>query len=383
MNFSIFVRGRGYAFQIADNLNKKGELKKINTTYPKFIAEKYNIPRKKVSSFFFIEIFTRLMHFLAKKLKINLKTSLIADWSTDWVYSIFSVSKADYYITGFGTSACRIIDKANKKNIKSIYYLNNSAPKNRLKVKEEYEKYGLIEYYNEEDKNVTERINISIKKATYVGCISSYQRNTYINEGILDQNKSFITTMSVDNNIFFPTKIKKKKFIVIGVGNDFVRKGFKYLIDGFNSLNLSEAELWIVTNFERKLISRIVNLENNNRILKPVKEFDLPKLYNESSLFCLPTLEEGSPQVIPQAMACGLPIIATKNCQAPDVIDNNKNGFVVEEKNSTQIAEKIKFFYDNPDQLIIKSKNSAEYANKNLTFSKMSSDLVLFCKQNL
>ena len=82
-------------------------------------------------------------------------------------------------------------------------------------------------------------------------------------------------------------------------------------------------------------------------------------------------------------MACGLPIIATKNCQAPDVIDNNKNGFVVEEKNSTQIAEKIKFFYENPDQLIIKSKNSAEYAYKNLTFSKMSSDLVLFCKKNL
>ena len=90
----------------------------------------------------------------------------------------------------------------------------------------------------------------------------------------------------------------------------------------------------MIGDLDKNLASKIVKLKKNNFFINTVNEFDLPNYYNKASIFCLPTLEEGAPAVISQAMACGLPIIATKNCQAPDVLDNGKNGFIIEEKNS-------------------------------------------------
>ena len=136
----------------------------------------------------------------------------------------------------------------------------------------------------------------------------------------------------------------------------------------------------MITNFDDKIIANIVKLEKNNLIINSVKEFDLPKFYNQSSVFCLPTLEEGSPIVLTQAMACGLPIIATKYCQAPDVMNNGLNGFVIEDRSSTSVAEKIKYFYDNPEQTIKMGENAAKYAEKNLSFDTMSQNIIKFCK---
>ena len=126
--------------------------------------------------------------------------------------------------------------KSKKKNIKSIFFVVNAAPSFRKSVLEnEYKKLGVTEYYNIEPYSLTKKINQSIQLADYVGCISSFQKQTYLDEGI-NENKIFTSFIGVDTSVFFPQSLKKEKFIVIAVGNDFIRKGFKYLIDGFNSL---------------------------------------------------------------------------------------------------------------------------------------------------
>lgn len=387
MKFTIFIRGRGWAFQLANSLNKKNNLDYIVTSYPKFITQKYKIPKNKVKSVFILEIIVRglrkINKFL-KKIKIILNPANIGDILADLIYSKFYKIYSDVYILGFGNSTSRLIKFAKRKNIRTIYFLNNSSPKFRLKLRDEYLKLGLIDYYTKEKISLTERINKNIQDADYVGCISSFQRDSYVEEGILDINKTLTTIMGVDTSIFFPKKIKKDKFIIISVGNDFVRKGFKYLIEGFNELDLKNSELWLVGDLDKNLASKVVKLKKNNFFINTVNEFDLPNYYNKASIFCLPTLEEGAPAVISQAMACGLPIIATKNCQAPDILDNGKNGFIVEEKNSNDIGEKINYFYNHPDKMLQMSKAAAKYANEKLSYDAMTKNITDFfdnCKK--
>ena len=270
-------------------------------------------------------------------------------------------------ILGFGNCSLKIINKAKKLNIKTIYFLNNSSPDFRKKLRLEYKKLGLLNYYNEENYKITQNINESIKKADFVGSISTFQKKTYVDSGILDPKKVLqLHTIGFDPNIFYTKNYNKKKFIVTAVGNDFIRKGFKYLVDGFNKLDLDNSELWIIGNYDKNLPSKIVKLKKNNYFFQ-ANQLDLPDYYNKSSIFCLPTLEEGAPAVIGEAMACGLPILVTKNCQGPDVIDNEKNGFIIEEQNSDIIAEKIKFFYDNPHALVKMSNSASNYAHTNMT----------------
>jgi len=381
MKFTIFIRGRGWAFQLANSLYKKNYLKYLVTSYPKFVVNKYGIPNNKTKSFFLLEIIVRgirkIENFL-KNIKIILNPANIGDVLADIIYSKFYKIKSDVYILGFGNSSSRLIHLAKKKRIMTIYFLNNSSPKFRSKLKDEYIKMGLSNYYTKEKSSLTKRINKNIQDADYVGCISSFQRDTYVDEGILDKNKTLTTIMGVDTSVFYPRKISKDKFIVISVGNDFVRKGFKYLIDGFNELNLKDSELWLVGDIDKNLVSKVVKLNKNNILINSVNEFDLPNYYSKASVFCLPTLEEGAPAVISQAMACGLPIIATKNCQAPDVLDNGKNGFIVEEKNSKAIGEKIDFFYKNRDEARKMGEAAANYASKKLSYDAMTKNIIDF-----
>ena len=86
--------------------------------------------------------------------------------------------------------------------------------------------------------------------------------------------------------------------------------------------------------------------------------------------------------MISQAMACGLPIIVTKNCQGPDVIDNNKNGFIINEMDTLNISEKIKYFYDNPKKTSEMGLSSAKFAKENLTYDIMTKNMTSFLENN-
>ena len=125
MKYNIYVRGRGWAFQLADSLNKRNKLNYLITSYPKFMTKKYNLPNNKTKSIFFIDLLTRLLDIIQKYLKkidINIRPNFIVDALTDYIYSLFYINNTDYYILGFGSSTCKIITKAKKKKLKQFIF---------------------------------------------------------------------------------------------------------------------------------------------------------------------------------------------------------------------------------------------------------------------
>ena len=83
-----------------------------------------------------------------------------------------------------------------------------------------------------------------------------------------------------------------------------------------------------------------------------------------SDVFVLPSLSEGFPVVILEAMACGLPIVATNVGGIPYVVNEEENGFLVMPKNSEQIAEKILFLLENKNVSEEISKKNKEMIKK-------------------
>ena len=76
MKFTIYIKGRAWSFQLAENLYKKNFLKFLVTSYPKFYVKKYGIPSKHVKSFSIIEITQKILqkinYVLIRLFKINL-----------------------------------------------------------------------------------------------------------------------------------------------------------------------------------------------------------------------------------------------------------------------------------------------------------------------
>jgi glycosyltransferase involved in cell wall biosynthesis len=62
---------------------------------------------------------------------------------------------------------------------------------------------------------------------------------------------------------------------------------------------------------------------------------------SQAEVFVLPSLSEGFPVTILEAMACGLPVVATRVGGVPDIIEDGTNGYLVDTMNQEQIAEAL------------------------------------------
>jgi len=74
----------------------------------------------------------------------------------------------------------------------------------------------------------------------------------------------------------------------------------------------------------------------------------LPAIYNQADIFILPSPEEGLPNVILEAMASGLPVIASDTLKHESLVLDGVNGFLVEPRKPNAIKAAITKFLDNP-----------------------------------
>jgi glycosyltransferase involved in cell wall biosynthesis len=138
------------------------------------------------------------------------------------------------------------------------------------------------------------------------------------------------------------------------VGNLYRLKGVEYLIKAVKIVKQKHnIQLDIVGdgNDEERLKEMVDNEE-----LTPCVNFlghiphsqALIRLYRSSDIFVLPSLTEGVPSVVLEAMTLGLPVIATSVGSVPYIISHEENGLLVSPRNPDEIADNITRLIENP-----------------------------------
>jgi len=156
-------------------------------------------------------------------------------------------------------------------------------------------------------------------------------------------HKVVINPFGVDLEKYKPIEAyKDDKFRVMYAGPNWIRKGLIYLLTAWNKLDLPDAEL-IVAGVREPVA------ESKNTKWGWFDDTEMPKLYNSASLFVLPALEDGCPLAVYEAMACGVPVVITTNTGSYQMIENGRNGFVVQPKDVNALMEIIKRIYNEPD----------------------------------
>ena len=93
-----------------------------------------------------------------------------------------------------------------------------------------------------------------------------------------------------------------------------------------------------------------------------IPENELPIYYATADLFVFHSIYETLGLVLLQAMASGKPIVSVESTAIPEVIDNHKNGILVEPLNPEQFADAIIYLLENKDIMKIFSQNSRKTA---------------------
>jgi len=156
----------------------------------------------------------------------------------------------------------------------------------------------------------------------------------------------------------------KKEHRILFVGSLVSIKGIRYLIESMKMIRnkYSNAQLVIVGDGtdKYKLEKLVIELDLCNCVsfVGKVPNHKIAQYMIESDIFVLPSLSEGFGIVLLEAMASGLPIVASNVGGIPSLIQNGVNGFLVDPKNPEKIAEKVLFLFNNEDIMIKISKNN-------------------------
>lgn len=154
-----------------------------------------------------------------------------------------------------------------------------------------------------------------------------------------------------------PLKIVNPVFLYVGQLAE--RKGLKELLEGWEVMQCkrpeSRATLLIVGDGpEYNILKEIISQKSlsNIQFTGAVDYNDIAKYYAIADVFIMPTLEDNWSLVVPEAMACGLPIICSiYNGCWPELVQEAINGFTFDPFNAEEIAKGIDFFLENPEQI--------------------------------
>lgn len=194
--------------------------------------------------------------------------------------------------------------------------------------------------------------------------VSDYFRKKLIKLGC-PENKIVVHRSGIDCAKFKSrTKKHKEKRPVklLSVGRLIEKKGIYYGIKSFAIFNERNPNKDVIYNIvgdgpllnDLKKLIKELNIEAKVNFLGKKNHEELLTFLNDSDLLLAPSVtakdgnQEGIPNTIKEAMALNLPVISTLHSGIPELVRNGESGYVVKERDSFALAEKLEYLIKKP-----------------------------------
>lgn len=137
----------------------------------------------------------------------------------------------------------------------------------------------------------------------------------------------------------------KDDFIIGTIGSLIPKKGHEFLVEAVARIQASTPNLKLMLvgdGSARGELEELVRSRGlNSRTVFLGWRSDIPRLMKSMDVFVLPSLQEGFPRTIVEAMYAGLPVIASRIGGIPEIVTDGQNGFLSEPGDAGSIAKNI------------------------------------------
>ena len=159
----------------------------------------------------------------------------------------------------------------------------------------------------------------------------------------IKENKIIVIPPCVNSEAKIIKYKEKANLKIISVGRLVEAKNYSMLIDAFEILinKKFNVSLTIVGDGPEyiSLKSKIENKKLNDYVLLTGYKSNVIKLLNNFDIFAISSIREGIPVAMLEAMACGLPVVATNVGGIPDVLEDNNYGIIVDSNDKHKMAQ--------------------------------------------
>lgn len=340
----IAVVGRFWAFDLAKQMQRHGMLGTLLSTYPTQISRRWGIDRTKLRGEPLLEVLRRyggkqplvdtnwLNLFLSKRHGSNARQMIRA-------------SNADIFIGWSGSSLEALLEARASGQLTILERGSSHCNEWRALMRHEN---ALLGRSFDDMPSFWQRELLEYELADYIAIPSEFARESFIRHGV-PEHKLLVNAYGVDLSSFRQVAKEDDKFRIINVGGLHARKGAQYLLQAISELKDLDIEFWHVGSVSTEthaLIKRYADDRFTFHGHKPQNE--LYKFYSQASIFTIASIEDGFGMVIPQAMACGLPVICTTNTGGADLIgEDGEVGYIVPIRDVSALKKRIQYLYEN------------------------------------
>lgn len=179
---------------------------------------------------------------------------------------------------------------------------------------------------------------------------SEFVKQTLVENGILsDKIKLNPFGTFIEEFRFTPNKeIVNGETSFLFLGSFSPRKGLPLLLEAWSEMNIPMAKL-IIAGYGK--IPDGIKLPNNVINKGIIAKDERQDLFNSANVFLFPSYFEGLAQVQLEAMACGLPVVGTRNSGSSELVIDGVNGYTINAGNKSELKQAIQFFLDHPQKI--------------------------------
>jgi len=335
--------GRFHTFDLARQLARTGVLQRLYTGYPRSKVD--GLPQEQVSAFPWLTLAAHGAGRLGfQSIQRSLNWPLIKTFDS-WLSRRLEPCDVFHCLSSFGVASHRVA----KARYGALTICDRGSSHIQFQdeiLREEYFKLGMP--YRPIDPRVTERELIEYKECDIIFVPSRFVQRSFIDKGVAEE-KLRVVSYGVDLEMFRPAQKDDKVFRIIYVGELSVRKGIHYLLEAASRFPEKEVEVWLIGAALPEARDLLARYEGRFRHFGFIPRNDLYRFYSQGSVLVLASIEEGLALVQAQAMACGIPVIATTNTGAEDLFSDGVEGFIVPIRDADAIAEKIAQLLSRPN----------------------------------
>ena len=199
-------------------------------------------------------------------------------------------------------------------------------------------------------------ISFALNNSWRVISVSKALRDRMIEIGVKSR-KIRVVYNGVDSELFKPTdrmqvrrelEIDTDKKVILFVGNLKPVKGLTYLIRAFAGVAADterNAALFIIGDGELRedLENQVKDQGMQDCVYIPGSKahHEIPRWMNACDVLCLPSLSEGVPNVILEAFACGVPVVASKVGGIPEILTSHDLGRLLQPEDPEELRKAL------------------------------------------
>lgn len=223
----------------------------------------------------------------------------------------------------------------------------------------------MLRFYNRiigvSDEIVEEMRTLGLKKATKIA--NGIDIDKYV---IQPKSKTIMEKFQIDKDVMVLGMISS---LTPEKSHHFAIKAFRAIVKRFPKTRLLIVGSGICELYLKKQVAQL-GLEDT--IIFAGRQSNIPDILSVIDIFLLPSLHEGLPMALLEAMAAGKAVIATRVGENPNVIEDGKTGILIDHSNAQKIEEAVSLLLSDKGQILQLGKNARDRVVKDFTSKLMT-----------